>query len=50
MNYYLAFIRTYGQDDGIYRLVQADSKGDALIKIQNEYGTTKFIMITETIK
>jgi len=48
--YYLAFIRTYGKEDGYYELVKADSVSEAKQKVKNKVGNNKLIDITETIE
>lgn len=49
-NYYLAFIRTYGKEDGHYELVKAASKDDALDKVERIVGYGKIIDILDTIE
>lgn len=50
MNYYLAFIRTFGKEDGYYKLVKADTKEDAIQKVKNKIGGGKLIDISDTIE
>ena len=48
--YYLAFIRTYGKEDGHYKLVKADTKEEAVKKIKDKVGNNKLIDIEDTIE
>lgn len=50
MKYYLAYIRTIGKDNGYYQLVIANSKEEAVQKVQNLVGEYKLVDITETIE
>ena len=45
MNYYLAFIRTYGKEEGYYELVKADTKEEA-IEAKKIVGNQKLILVT----
>lgn len=50
MNYYLAFIRTSGKEDGYYVLVKAHTKEQAIQKVKNKVGNGKLIDISDTIE
>ena len=50
MNYYLAFIRTYGKEDGYYELVKADTKEEAIQKVKNKVGSGKLIYVLDTVE
>jgi len=48
--YYLAFIRTWGKEDGYYELVKAETKGMAIEKVENKVGKGKIIDVSDTIE
>ena len=54
MNYYLAYFREYGKEDGFYRLVKADSKQEAYEKAKKslilQIEPDTMILITEAIE
>lgn len=48
--YYLAFIRTYGKEDGYYELVKAETKEKAIEKVKNKVEKGILIDVSDTIE